>query len=225
MRSILLILTSLALAGCSSTPIHLDAGNSATPYVSVVSARSEQIALQLAAPAYVAAVEVVYGQRVRVLMPVDSSGALPTGSHDVVFRAVGTLRASDRQRPIVWERFSWEGCLGGGSRIMYEPVPVNRAANSGVETVKSSERVIPSLCTSRQVRGYRVDGRLLQVGGPLPSRRVIVFASDRPIDAERLVENLTKMGSMGYAPGPLAQVSARAMSGHEGTWSVAAARR
>lgn len=225
MRSILPILTSLALAGCSSTPIQMDAGNSPTPFVSVVSARSEQIALQLTVPSYVAAVEVVYGWRVRVLMPVESSGVVPTGSHDVAFRAVGTLRAPDRPRPIVWQTLSYDNC---GSRISYEPVPVNRARNSGLENVKSSEPVIdrrePSLCTSAPVR-FGADARFHQPGRPSASRWVIVLASDRPIDAERLVENLTTLGSRAYAPGQLALVAARAMTGHEGAWSVAAARR
>ena len=228
MRSALIAVTSLALAGCSSAPMHIDAGNRPTAAVSVIDADRERIAFELTEASYVAAVEVVSGRGLRALLPSDSSGTLPAGSHDVSFRAVGTLRQPGQARAVAGQRFDFFGGCPGGA-VVYEPVQENLAASSGIESPKASPQVnlrsVPQLCEKRQVRVPDVDGTFRLGDGPSTSRWVIVLASDHPIDAGQLLENLTSVRSTRYSLNALSQIASIAMAGHEGTWSADAARR
>jgi hypothetical protein len=231
MRRRIVILASLALAGCSSASVPIAAGNRPAPAVSVRHTGSERVALELSEPSYVAAIEVVYGRQLGVLIPADSSGPLPAGAHDVSLRAVGTVRGFAQSNAVRLQRFDFFGACPGGA-VVYEPVVENRAASTGVESPSSSPHVelrsVPQLCEGRRELGYNAEGTFYRPwtrSSRWHAGAVIILASDEPIDSERLVENLTSVRSVYYAPDMLSEIASAAMAGHDGKWSATIARR
>jgi len=185
--------------------------------VSGVATPEGRIAFELLAPSHVAAIEVVYGERLSALAPADSSGPFAAGAHALAFRTISTTRAPDpaaqRSATRVVQSVAYEPCADDPP-VRYDPVAIEPGRSGERVMVRRETRYCPSPA-SRQP----------SVGAPPASSWVIVVASDAPIDLDLVAANLTIVGSTGFAPHLLARVAAAAMTGHAGTWSAAATRR
>jgi hypothetical protein len=185
--------------------------------VSGVATLDGRIGFELLAPSHVAAIEVVYGQRLSALAPSDSSGPFAAGTHALTFRTISTTRAPDPAAPRsatrVVQSVAYEPCADEPP-VRYDPVTIEPGRSGERVMVRRETRYCPAPA-SRQP----------SVGAPPAASWVIVLASDAPIDLDLVAANLTIVGSTGFAPHLLARVAAAAMTGHGGTWSAAAARR
>ena len=197
--------------------MHVNAPADATSTVTVVAAHDGRIAFDLLATSHVAAIEVVYGERLNALAPSDSSGPIPAGSHDMMFRTVSTTRAPDPAAPRsarrVVQSVAYEPCVDEPP-VRYDPVTIDPGSGGERVMVRRETRYCPAPA-SRQP----------SVGAPPAASWLIVLASDMPIDLDLVAANLTTVGSTGFAPHLLARVAVAAMTGHNGTWSAAAVRR
>lgn len=212
-----LLLAALLVAGCGTTPVPVDAPAGATPMVSGVATRDGRIGFELLAPSHVAAIEVVYGERLSALAPVDSSGPFAAGTYALAFRTISTTRAPDpaarRSASRVVQSVAYEPCAGDPP-VRYDPVTIDPGSGGERVMIRRETRYCPAPASHQP-----------SAGAPPPSSWVIVLASDRPIDLEQLAANLKTVGSTGFTPHLLASVAATAMAGHDGAWSASAVQR
>lgn len=217
MRRFPIVPAALLALGCGTTPIQVRAPADAAPAVSAVATRDGQIAFDLRAPSHVAAIEIVYGQRLSALAPSDSSGLLAAGSHAMAFRTISTARAPDPAAPRsasrVVQGVAYEPCVSDPP-VRYDPVTIDPGSGGERVMIRRAARYCPAPASQQP-----------SAGAPPPSTWVIVLASDQPIDLEQMAANLKTVGSTGFTPHLLASVAATAMAGHDGVWSASAAQR